>query len=258
MTRVRQRVISSLTYDYGFNVQQARNMVQIAQAENPLPNVPTQDATAHVLSLYYQALEPKPLRTQIQQALVGIGFAASQPQARAMISRVEAQRGPIADVPVQTAVDYVMNTIHRLENPPRAPAPPRAHAHAHQEAPGALMGAYRLTPAQIQENRRAQQRLMAGNYQELVREFPGNKPKGKLTKAQINTIQTLSGQTYLSRKSQQQGQADKSCMICLDDFQKKDTLRQLPCGHVFHKKCIDKWLSSNNQCPHCRQPVIKK
>ena len=32
------------------------------------------------------------------------------------------------------------------------------------------------------------------------------------------------------------------CAVCLADFEEGDTLRELPCGHVFHLECCDKWL----------------
>jgi len=40
------------------------------------------------------------------------------------------------------------------------------------------------------------------------------------------------------------------CMICLDS----DKINaELPCGHKFHNKCINEWLSTKNTCPVCRQ-----
>lgn len=33
-----------------------------------------------------------------------------------------------------------------------------------------------------------------------------------------------------------------SCVVCMCDFEVRQTLRVLPCSHEFHAKCIDKWL----------------
>ncbi|CAH0559960.1 unnamed protein product [Brassicogethes aeneus] len=41
----------------------------------------------------------------------------------------------------------------------------------------------------------------------------------------------------------------EECAICLEDFE----TRELSCGHVFHTKCISKWLQYNNTCPFCRK-----
>ncbi|XP_076251079.1 ring finger protein murashka [Rhynchophorus ferrugineus] len=43
-----------------------------------------------------------------------------------------------------------------------------------------------------------------------------------------------------------------SCVVCMCDFEARQTLRVLPCSHEFHAKCIDKWLRSNRTCPICR------
>lgn len=47
----------------------------------------------------------------------------------------------------------------------------------------------------------------------------------------------------------------ESCAVCLSDFEEDDTLRRLPCGHSFHKGCVDKWLKMNKVCPLCVQDV---
>ena len=44
------------------------------------------------------------------------------------------------------------------------------------------------------------------------------------------------------------------CAICLACLQPADVVRKLPCSHVFHKECIDKWLTSGAaECPIDRQ-----
>lgn len=33
-----------------------------------------------------------------------------------------------------------------------------------------------------------------------------------------------------------------SCVVCMCDFEARQTLRVLPCSHEFHARCVDKWL----------------
>ena len=42
-----------------------------------------------------------------------------------------------------------------------------------------------------------------------------------------------------------------TCTICLDDVFNTP----LPCGHVFHNKCIHTWLEHNKTCPNCRMEL---
>ena len=39
------------------------------------------------------------------------------------------------------------------------------------------------------------------------------------------------------------------CCICMDSVNKQD--RFMPCPHLFHRECIDKWLELNKRCPLC-------
>ena len=45
------------------------------------------------------------------------------------------------------------------------------------------------------------------------------------------------------------------CCICLGDFELGETVRKLPCSHIFHPACIDTWLEFNTLCPLCKQDV---
>ncbi|XP_059285731.1 RING-H2 finger protein ATL56 [Lycium ferocissimum] len=46
------------------------------------------------------------------------------------------------------------------------------------------------------------------------------------------------------------------CAICLDGFKDGEYVRKLPdCGHVFHVKCVDSWLTRVLNCPVCRARV---
>jgi hypothetical protein len=43
--------------------------------------------------------------------------------------------------------------------------------------------------------------------------------------------------------------------VCLDEFESKSVVKELPCHHAFHSECIDEWLSRKNDCPNCREKV---
>lgn len=52
---------------------------------------------------------------------------------------------------------------------------------------------------------------------------------------------------------------NKDCSICMDDIKfKKEYIRKLNCGHYFHKKCIDTWLTNSLSCPMCRSIIEQK
>lgn len=45
------------------------------------------------------------------------------------------------------------------------------------------------------------------------------------------------------------------CCICLAKYRDKEEIRQLPCSHVFHLKCVDHWLRIISCCPLCKQEL---
>ena len=46
------------------------------------------------------------------------------------------------------------------------------------------------------------------------------------------------------------------CMICLSEFEEGESLRRLPCTHVFHQTCIDEWLlHRSTSCCLCKVDV---
>ena len=47
----------------------------------------------------------------------------------------------------------------------------------------------------------------------------------------------------------------ETCSICLDEIYENDRYELLKCPHVYHKKCILKWLEKSNTCPECRQLI---
>jgi len=48
-----------------------------------------------------------------------------------------------------------------------------------------------------------------------------------------------------------------SCCICLTEFKTTEEVRTLPCMHIFHTNCIDKWLLRNRTCPICKFDITE-
>ncbi|XP_031281272.1 E3 ubiquitin-protein ligase ATL9-like [Pistacia vera] len=44
----------------------------------------------------------------------------------------------------------------------------------------------------------------------------------------------------------------RECTVCSEEFQFHLENLRLPCGHVYHKECIVKWLEISHMCPLCR------
>jgi len=50
---------------------------------------------------------------------------------------------------------------------------------------------------------------------------------------------------------------DAECCICC--LEHDETATQLPCGHLFHTKCIEEWLTKHgSNCPVCRYELPKE
>jgi len=49
-----------------------------------------------------------------------------------------------------------------------------------------------------------------------------------------------------------------TCSICTEKFTIMCRTKKLICGHLFHKKCINKWLKVNLTCPLCRVNIQQR
>jgi len=53
--------------------------------------------------------------------------------------------------------------------------------------------------------------------------------------------------------TQQQVDKKLQCSVCMEDYQKDETVHKLPCDHLFHENCIVPWLELHDTCPVCRK-----
>jgi len=49
---------------------------------------------------------------------------------------------------------------------------------------------------------------------------------------------------------------DVECVVCLCKIEEGDEISVLRCDHMYHRRCLDKWVSfKNNTCPLCRESL---
>ena len=73
----------------------------------------------------------------------------------------------------------------------------------------------------------------------------------KLQTAPSGPVKTVLGKISVKSKP---CIAESTCSCCLEDFSAEDVVARLPCGHVFHEKCIMNWflMRASSNCPMCR------
>ncbi|KAL5982053.1 hypothetical protein ACLOJK_016122 [Asimina triloba] len=49
------------------------------------------------------------------------------------------------------------------------------------------------------------------------------------------------------------------CAVCICRFKGDEEVRELQCGHVFHRDCLDTWLEhQGHTCPLCRSSMLSE
>lgn len=49
---------------------------------------------------------------------------------------------------------------------------------------------------------------------------------------------------------------ERTCAICLDEFNMKEKVLELSCKHYYHEQCIRPWLSIHTECPYCKREQL--
>ena len=48
---------------------------------------------------------------------------------------------------------------------------------------------------------------------------------------------------------------DRKCIVCLAEFTCNEELVVLPCGHIFHPRCNERWMKRSFSCAHCQRKL---
>jgi hypothetical protein len=92
------------------------------------------------------------------------------------------------------------------------------------------------------------------DYDELLQRFGS----GHATRAADDrTIHTLpTHEVLVVNEDTDQNSNKDTCNICLCDYEVGESCKTLPCNHVYHSQCIDRWLRNVSKCPICKASVI--
>jgi hypothetical protein len=64
-------------------------------------------------------------------------------------------------------------------------------------------------------------------------------------------LHKLGGESRYARQD-----ATDTCSVCLNTLEEGEQIRELSCEHLYHKECIDPWLTGEkNTCPVCRKEI---
>ncbi|CAL5205068.1 unnamed protein product [Lathyrus oleraceus] len=97
-----------------------------------------------------------------------------------------------------------------------------------------------------------------GATSECISALPTHKFKLKKSKSIDESTPARDGGGVVSGGTEKErviSGEDAVCCICIANYENDDELRELPCSHLFHKDCVDKWLKINALCPLCKREV---
>lgn len=81
----------------------------------------------------------------------------------------------------------------------------------------------------------------------------------KLTRSQVMLLDEEDFKATTDEgAAEDEGDSSACCAICIDEFEDKEKVRVLPCGHKFHEDCLVPWLTERHaSCPLCKMDVLK-
>ena len=111
------------------------------------------------------------------------------------------------------------------------------HALAHAQQAAADAVERQQQQEQETEQLRDEPQLMAPNLE------PGPGPQ--------TLIALLPTRTLAAHEVGRLSDSSQRCSVCLGDMEVGNVVKTLPCLHIYHDACIDRWLQRNPFCPVC-------
>lgn len=76
----------------------------------------------------------------------------------------------------------------------------------------------------------------------------------KRHKNYLRVVKNMQARFPMATQEDLEHNAD-DCAICWD---RMDSARKLPCGHLFHNSCLRSWLEQDTSCPTCRMALTER
>lgn len=100
----------------------------------------------------------------------------------------------------------------------------------------------------MDEFRAGRDRQVLSSLEDMIRQLQGGE-----SGASEDAISDLPVHKYEKSTGSSGNNAEiVPCSICLDHFKEGDDVKTLPCLHMFHADCVNRWLHQNRKCPVCK------
>lgn len=112
------------------------------------------------------------------------------------------------------------------------------------------------------DNLSPQLRQSMQSFIESIRRLGSRAPqlpvdRGLTEQEMTENTQLMDGAVHINSYTEETPESQRMCSLCYDNYNEESTIRRLNCCiHIFHKTCVDRWLSNHRTCPMCRTLVI--